>query len=180
MTIIIGLGNPGGKYKGTRHNIGFEIIDKFAEENNFPIFNSSKKFKSQTSKKEDIILAKPETFMNLSGQAFKNIVSFYSPEQVIVIHDDIDLPFGKIRVTKNKGSAGHKGIESIIKETGNKDFVRIRVGIMPEKKPEEVEKFVLQKFENKELLPEITKKAILAINMILNKGVEKAMTEYNR
>lgn len=152
MTIIIGLGNPGDKYQKTPHNIGFEIIDKIAEVNDFPEFKLSKKFKAFTSEKNQTILVKPETFMNESGQAVKAIKSFYKTNEIIVIHDDIDLVIGKIKLSKNSGSAGHKGIDSIIKELGTKDFERIRVGIQPEKgKPKEVEKYVLRKLKKSDL-----------------------------
>jgi len=169
MIIIVGLGNPGKKYKNTRHNIGFQIVDKFAKENNFPEFRLSKKFNSLVSESilnnEKIILAKPQTFMNQSGKAAKALTSFYKitrpgrvvitrPGRVVdlvVAHDDIDLSLGKIKIVKNRGAAGHKGVESIIKELGTKDFIRFRIGIQPEKgKPKNVEKFVLQKFEKQE------------------------------
>ena len=135
--IIIGLGNPGKKYDNTPHNIGFEVIDKFAKENNFPDFKLSKKFKAHISKKQNIILAKPETFMNNSGKSVKKLSETRSlardrvSEELVVLQDDIDLELGKIRVSKNRGSAGHKGIESIIQELGTKNFTRIRIGVKP-------------------------------------------------
>jgi len=149
--IIIGLGNPGEKYNKTRHNIGFEIIDQIKETNNFPNFKLSKKFKALISEKDKVILVKPQTFMNLSGQSVKAIASFYKTKDLIVIHDDIDLTIGKIRISKNRGSAGHKGVESIIKEIG-KDFTRIRIGVQPKTgKPINTESFVLKKFKKQEL-----------------------------
>jgi len=184
MIIIIGLGNSGKKYKNTRHNIGFQIIDEFAKENNFPEFRLSKKFNSLVSESilnnEKIILAKPQTFMNQSGKAAKALTSFYKitppgrvvitrPGRVVdlvVAHDDIDLSLGKIKIVKNRGAAGHKGVESIIKELGTKDFIRFRIGIQPEKgKPKNVEKFVLQKFdkEEKEILKQIIQQALIRI-----------------
>jgi PTH1 family peptidyl-tRNA hydrolase len=148
MIVIVGLGNPGKKYLNTRHNIGFEAIDQLAKENKFPEFKLSKKFNALVSKEKEVILAKPQAFMNNSGQSVKLLYSFYKPKELIVIHDDIDLSLGKIRVSKNRGSAGHKGVESIIKELGTKDFTRIRIGIQPEKDvSQNVEKFVLQKFK---------------------------------
>jgi len=149
--IIVGLGNPGKKYNNTRHNIGFEILDQIKETDNFPDFKLSKKFKALISEKDKIILVKPQTFMNLSGKSVKIIASFYKTKDLIVIHDDIDLVIGKIKISRNKGSAGHKGIESIIKEIG-KDFTRIRIGIQPKKgKPADTESFVLKKFKKQEL-----------------------------
>ena len=161
--IIIGLGNPGKKYLNTRHNVGFEVIDQFAKESKFPEFKLAKKFNALVSKEKETILAKPQTFMNNSGQSVKALFSFYKPKELIIIHDDIDLPLGKIRVSKNRGSAGHKGVESIIKELGTKDFTRIRIGIQPEKDiPQNVERFVLQKFkkQEKELIKSAVQQAI--------------------
>jgi len=156
--IIIGLGNPGKKYNNTPHNVGFEAVDEFAKENNFPDFKLSKKFKAQISKKENIILVKPETFMNESGKSVKKICKRTGLVQsLIIIHDDIDLGLGKIRVSKNRGSAGHKGIESITKELGTKDFTRIRIGVSRKNKPD-----VLKKFdkESKKTIKESIKQVI--------------------
>ncbi len=162
MHIIIGLGNPGKRYNNTPHNIGFEIIDKLAKENNFPGFKLSKKFKAQVSEKQDTILAKPETFMNSSGKSVSKIASFYKQGNLIVVHDDIDLELGKIRISKDKGSAGHKGVESIIQELGTKDFTRIRIGIRPKRTILDTEKYVLKKFtkKNKEIIKESINKTI--------------------
>jgi len=157
MFVIVGLGNPEKKYKNTRHNIGFEAVNKFAEKNNFPEFKFCKELNASISEKiidnEKIILAKPQTFMNNSGLAVKKIISkFQIPLlNLIVVHDDIDLPLGKIKVVKNRGAAGHRGVKSIIKELESKDFIRFRIGIMPLfKKPENMEKFVLQNFKKDE------------------------------
>ena len=192
MFLIVGLGNPGEKYKNTRHNIGFRVSDYLKEENNFPDFKLSKKFNSLISKGElrgkvkdkKIILVKPQTFMNNSGEAIKTLVNFYkiTGPNLIVIHDDIDLHLGKIRISKNRGSAGHKGVESIIKELRTKNFIRVRIGIQPkEGKPKNSEKFVLQNFTNKEekVLKETLKKTSQALKIILLQSLEKAMIEFN-
>lgn len=156
MIIIIGLGNPGKEYTNTRHNIGFDVVDEIAKENNFPDFKLSKKFDALISKEASLVLVKPQTFMNLSGKSVRAISSFYKPNELIVIQDDIDLKIGEVRIVKNRGSAGHKGIESIIKELGTKDFTRVRVGIQPEKgKPEDVERFVLGKFKEREIIKKV-------------------------
>ncbi len=174
--LIIGLGNPGKKYQDSRHNIGFKIIDVFAKEKNFPNFRLSQKFNAFLSEKiwgeKKIILVKPKTFMNNSGKAIKSILSFYKllPENIFVIHDDIDINFGNIKISQNRGSAGHKGVESIIKEIGTKNFKRLRFGILPQKgKPENIEKFVLEKFTKKEkdIIKKITKKIIEKILLCL-------------
>lgn len=183
MTIIIGLGNPGTKYKKTRHNIGFRVADEFYKRNNFPEFELSKKFKSLISESKKIILAKPQSFMNQSGKAVKSLIGFYKPESFIVIHDDIDLAIGKIRISKSRGSAGHKGVESIISEIGNKDFIRFRLGIQSEKgKPRNPEKFVLQEFtkEEEKIIKEIIKKSAEAIKFLITNDLEKTMSKYNK
>lgn len=136
MILVIGLGNPGKKYQNTRHNVGYMIIDELKknELNNF-------------------ILAKTGAFMNLSGPAVKKLTKRYSldADKLIVIHDDIDIPVGEFKIQKGRGAAGHKGVQSIINELKTDDFWRIRVGICPKKgKPENVEKFVLQKFTKEE------------------------------
>ena len=151
MTIIIGLGNPGKRYTNTPHNIGFEIIDKFAKENNFPEFKLSKKSNALVSESNNIILAKPQTFMNESGKSVKKICGGRVSADLIVVHDDIDLPLSKIRISKDRGSAGHKGVKSIIKELGTKNFTRIRIGVESNN--------VLQKFKKDQR--ELLKPAIL-------------------
>ena len=163
MFLVVGLGNPGEQYEGTRHNAGFMVLD--------------------TCRKSDFLhtrFLKPDTFMNNSGRAVKE--KYQNDTQLIVIHDDIDLPLGKIKISKNAGSAGHKGVESIMKEIGTQDFTRIRVGIQPEKgKPNNVEDFVLKQFTKKELplLQEAIKNSLTALDAILQGNVEKAMNEYN-
>lgn len=168
MLIIVGLGNPGKKYGKTRHSIGFEAIDEL-------------KFLNLKS----VILTKPQTFMNESGKAVKKSLKTYNlnPKNLIVIHDDIDLPIGKIRIVKNRGAAGHKGVESIIKELKTKDFIRFRVGIRPKTgKPQNPEKFVLQKFnkEEEKIVKDVIKKIAEAIEFTLTEGLEKAMNKFNK
>ena len=136
MILIAGLGNPGKKYEKTRHNIGFRVVDELAK-----------------NKPNDVVLLKPQTFMNKSGDAVIEAINFYKikPTDLWVIHDDVDLPLGESKVSQNRGSAGHKGVESIIKKLGTKDFNRVRIGICPSRgKPEAVEKFVLQNFTKTE------------------------------
>jgi len=170
MTIIVGLGNPGEKYENTPHNIGFEAVDEFAKRNNFPDFKLSKKFNACVSEKNAVLLAKPQTFMNKSGFSVKALDNFYKAENLIIIHDDIDLPLGKIKVSKNRGSAGHKGVESIIKELGTKNFTRIRIGVSPaEAKPKDAEKYVLKKLQKKdrEIIRQIFAQASSEIERII-------------
>lgn len=190
MTLIVGLGNPGKKYQNTRHNVGFMVIDNFAGKNDFPEFRLSKKFKAEISEgaidNEKIILAKPQTFMNNSGKSVKAIFNFqFSNKKLIIIHDDLDLPLGKIKITKNRGSAGHKGVQSIIDELGTKNFFRFRIGIKTKQTDGTVyrsEDFVLEKFtkEEEKILKQVIKKTCKAIEISANEGVEKVMAEYNK
>jgi len=189
MFLIIGLGNPGEKYEKTRHNVGFMILDTFAKDNNFPAFRFDKKSNSLTSdsimKNEKIILAKPQTFMNNSGQSVKTLYSKFKilNSNLIIVHDDIDLLLGKIKISVGSSSAGHKGIDSIINSLGTKDFTRIRIGIQPERgKPNDVENFVLKKFtkEESKILEEVMENSSQALHTILTEGIEKARNEINK
>ena len=190
MIIILGLGNPGKKFEKTRHNIGFLVVDRFSRKNKFPKFRTKKNFFSMISEKriwgEKIILVKPQTFMNNSGKAVKLLIDKYKikTENLFVIHDDLDIPFGKIKISFGKGSGGHKGIQSIIDEIKTKNFLRFRVGIgtKNDKAKVDIKKFVLQKFSKEER--KILKKAIeltcKAIEMVIKEGVEKTMSEFNK
>ncbi len=191
MIIIIGLGNPGKKFEKTRHNVGFLVLDKFMEKNNFPDFKFSKKYNSLISEKpfdtvqgeQNILLVKPQTFMNDSGKAIKSLISNIKDQVsiLIIIHDDIDLPVGKIKIVEERGSAGHRGVESIIKNVGNKGLVRVRIGIAPQKDIK-AKKIVLKKFSKteQEIINNVNKKTVEALNFLLQNGPEKAMNEYNR
>ena len=151
--IIIGLGNPGAKYRETRHNAGFVAVDHIAETYDFPEFILSKKHNALLSEgvigDKSVILSKPQTFMNNSGKAVQSLTK--QDKDFIIIHDDIDIALGKIKTTNSSRSAGHNGVKDIIQVLGTKDFKRIRIGIQPEMgKPEDTEVFVLQKFTPKE------------------------------
>ncbi|MBL7142239.1 MAG: aminoacyl-tRNA hydrolase [Candidatus Pacebacteria bacterium] len=186
MVLIVGLGNPGEKYEKTRHNVGFKTIDKIAEIFDFPIFTSKPIFKAEISKgtydNKKIVLARPKTFMNLSGQTVKLLVKSLKTKDLIVIHDDIDIPLGKIRIADNRGAANHKGVESIINELKTKSFIRLRIGIKPKTKIKALDRFVLQKFnkEEEKIVEEVIKKAAEAVETIVSKGLQKAMNTYNK
>jgi len=159
MKLIIGLGNPGKEYEKTRHNAGFLAVDKIANNFQFPISNFNSKFNAEISQgiisNEKVILAKPQTFMNNSGQAVKAILDYYkiNPEDIIVIHDDLDITLGEFKISKNKNFGGHKGVQSIIDCLRTKDFTRIRIGIDGERnKKVPAEKFVLEKFSGEEMV----------------------------
>src|SRR3989344_3394759 len=155
MRLIVGLGNPGKEYEKTRHNVGFLALDAFATKHGFPEFRMDKKSNALLSDcvkprfTQSDILTKPQTFMNNSGEAVKSLLQFYKipPVDLIVIHDELDIPLGTVKVSRSSGSAGHKGVESIFSGLGTQDFTRIRVGISPtDSKPADVEKFVLRQF----------------------------------
>lgn len=183
--IIIGLGNPGDKYKKTRHNIGFRAVDEFIKENNFPEFKLSQKFNSMISegifKDKKVILAKPQTFMNKSGEAVRLLIDFYKTEDFVIIHDDIDLLIGKIKIIKNRGTAGHKGVESVVREIGSKDMIRLRVGIGLQEQKTDTEKLVLQRFSKAEevIMKKVLKTASESIESLITEGLENTMSQYN-
>jgi PTH1 family peptidyl-tRNA hydrolase len=187
MMLIVGLGNPGKKFERTRHNVGFRIADEFSRKNNFPEFKLAKKFLAEISEgflgDKKIILAKPQTFMNTSGQAVKKLIKNYKLklDDLIFVHDDIDLPLGKIKISAGRSSAGHKGVESIIRELKTKNFIRFRIGIKPQEKEKKTEKLVLEKFSKDEekILKEVTEKTVEAIEATIKENAEKAMTKFN-
>lgn len=191
MIIIFGLGNPGEKFENTRHNMGFMAVDFFAKKNDFSDFTLEKKYDALISErpfdtaqgKQKVLLAKPQTFMNKSGIAVKKIVAKNKKVNLIVLHDDIDLPLGKFKIVKNRGSAGHKGVESIIKAIGNKNLVRLRIGIQPEKgKLKAPEGFVIKKFsaDDEAAVKKVLKRISEALDYFIEHGLEKTMNEYNR
>ena len=184
MYIIAGLGNPGKKYENTRHNMGFIAIDLLAEE--FGIKVDKLKFKSLVGEGriagQRVLLMKPQTYMNLSGEAIREAVNFYKiePEELIVIYDDIDIPTGTFRIRK-KGSAGtHNGMRSVVYQIQSDQFPRIRVGIGSEKKVDLIHYVTggVSKSE-KELLEDALVKSAKAAACIVEKGIDKAMNEYN-
>ena len=202
MILIIGLGNPGKKFKKTRLNVGFMVLDKLQKSNSFSDWKIKKKYKAEISEGilagKKIILAKPWTFMNESGKSVKVLFNFYNTARtvLVVIHDDLDLPLGKMKIVKNRGSAGHKGVQSIIDEIGTKNFIRFRLGIKPslglrategEAKQSDgtvyqCEKFVLGKLTKEEegILNEVIEKTCQAVKMMVKEGTEKTMTKFNQ
>ncbi|KKR21302.1 MAG: Peptidyl-tRNA hydrolase [Parcubacteria group bacterium GW2011_GWE2_39_37] len=164
MKILVGLGNPGDKYKLTRHNIGFMVLDALAKELSLA-WQFCKKFNADIAKGENLILVKPQTFMNISGEAVKKVLTFYklTINDVVVIHDDLDIDFGKHKLAIDSRAAGHNGVQSVIDQLGTQKFSRYRLGVRNEQRnliP--AEKFVLEKFSKKEIddLPSLIKKII--------------------
>ncbi len=193
MVLIVGLGNPEKKYQNTRHNLGFKVIEGFQRKNHFLCFKEKKKCLSEISEgilnNKKIILAKPQTFMNNSGKAVRLLVKEYLKKEkqklknLWVVHDDLDLPLGKIKISFGRGSAGHKGVQSIINELKTKNFVRFRLGISPlfSKKKKE-EKFVLENFKKSEekIVQKMVEKTIIAIEFCLKEDIEKGMQKFNK
>lgn len=188
MFLIVGLGNPKDEHKNTRHNIGRDFVFYFAKKNNFPEFKPDKKFKALTSQKKiedkDVLLLLPETFMNLSGDAVLSAARYFKikPENIFVVHDEIDLPFGRAKITLGRGSGGHKGIEDIINKIKTKNFFRVRIGIHPSsEKKIKAEDIVLEKFsdEEKKELKNIKETINQALLCAILEGPQKAMQMLN-
>lgn len=183
--LIVGLGNPGRDYEMTRHNIGFLVLDRLAKRWGVEI--NKFKFKALMGEyrkpHEKVVLIKPQTFMNLSGSAVRSFIQFYKPtnEQVLVIFDDLDLPFGSLRIRKSGGSSGQKGMKSIIEQLGTEEFPRIRVGIGRPPGKMKSEDFILNKFRTLEIsdLDLILDKGANAIECFLTDGIEAAMNRFN-
>lgn len=184
MKLIIGLGNPDKEYDFTRHNFGWLAADSLATKKELHWTKhkqSNSLIATWQGKKEKIVLAKPLTYMNNSGKAVKALKQFYKTpiNRIIVIYDDIDLPYGKIRVSKSRSAGGHKGVSSIIEHLKSKDFKRIRLGIGPQ--VGKSEEYVLKKFSSteKKQLNEIIDTSHLILSDILNKGFDHAANKYN-
>lgn len=196
MKLIVGLGNPGGKYEQTRHNIGFMVADRLAREigQTALVWSEESKHKAFVAKTGEIMLAKPLTFMNNVGLSIKSLVDYYkiAPHDVWVVHDDIDLPLGKIRIRAGGGSAGHHGIESIMQQLRSDTFVRFRLGIGRGTKStgqgidknlhhRRVIAFVLSRFRQNEAgdLKHLVKHGVDAVRLALDKGLDRAMNRFN-
>lgn len=184
MKLIVGLGNPDKEYQNTRHNLGWLVLDALAEKKQLKWTRHQSGHSLTTDfslGKEKIILAKPLTYMNNSGQAVSSLQKFFkiSTNDLLVIYDDIDLPFGKIRISNNRSAGGHNGVESIINQIKSKDFKRIRLGIGPQTGP--AEDFVLKKFNSSEKikLSEIIDTSHLILETILEKSFDWAANKYN-
>ena len=183
--LIVGLGNPGSKYKANRHNIGFMAIDRFAEAETIKLgrVQSQAIVGKGFVGKQSVILAKPQTFMNRSGNSVNQLVRFYKLplESVLVVYDELDLPLGTLRLRQKGGSGGHNGMKSIINHLGN-DFPRLRLGIGRPPGQMDPAAYVLQDFRAKELPAaiEMLENATAAIKSFIELGVDIAMTQHNK
>jgi len=185
--LIVGLGNPGIEYQFTYHNLGFLAVDRIAEDCGVQVSNRRCQAltASATFAGKKVVLAKPETHMNLSGLAVRALVEeleIDSRRDMIILHDELDFPLGMIRVRMRGSSAGNNGIESIIGALGNEEFIRIRMGISPDRKPADGKKYVVTQFKKSqyELIDEMLGQTVEAVKTILADGPEVAMNRFNR
>lgn len=186
MKFIVGLGNPGLKYKYTKHNLGYRVVESLAKEAGIKI--SQKRHKSLMAKGrilgEEVVLLMPQTYMNLSGQA---IAEFFREEikdidDLVVICDDINMELGKVRLRRQGSSGGHKGLESIIQCMGHDDFARLRIGIATEAHKGDITHYVLSPFRRKELrnVSHVIRLAKDAVICLIKEGIEPAMAKFNK
>ena len=186
MYIIVGLGNPGKQYAKTRHNVGFDTIDRLADRYNISV--DTKKHKALCGKGmiegQKVVLAKPQTFMNLSGESVRELTDFYKidpEEELIVIYDDISLEPGKIRIRKKGSAGGHNGIKNIIAQLGTQNFQRIKVGVGEKPKGWDLADYVLGHFskEDRGLVDDALKRAAGAVELMVQGEVDQAMNQFN-
>ncbi|MFA5780403.1 MAG: aminoacyl-tRNA hydrolase [Elusimicrobiota bacterium] len=189
MKFIVGLGNPGKKYSSTRHNVGFAVLDNFAEDKSLKW--REYKDRALVSVCDDFILVKPMLFMNLSGSAVESLVKKYLPrrqaggtdfEDIIVVSDDMDISFGSIRIKKGGSSGGHNGVESIIETLGTNEFIRMRIGIGRPPSDTVAVDFVLSKFSQQEAIKmkSVIPRASEAVSVFIDSGLQKTMNLFNR
>jgi PTH1 family peptidyl-tRNA hydrolase len=186
VKILVGLGNPGARYQWTRHNIGFQVVDCLAEKNHISV--SHTRFNGRYGKgvihSLDVLLVKPLTFMNLSGPAVRKAADFYKVgiEDLVVIHDDLDLPFGVLRIKRWGGDGGHQGIRSIIDSMGGNKFLRLKVGIGRPPSGMDPADYVLRLFDGaeREQLEEILSRAAECVAVMISEGIETAMNRHQR
>ena len=185
MFLIVGLGNPGRQYEHTRHNAGFDVMDALAEKYNISISESGHKalFGKGMIGGQKVILAKPQTFMNLSGESIREAVDYYkiAPEDIIVIYDDISLAPGNIRIRKKGSAGGHNGIKNIIAMTGTENFKRIKVGVGEKPAGWDLADHVLGRMseEDRAAFEEAVKESVKAAEMILEDEIDQAMNDFN-
>lgn len=199
IKLIVGLGNPGEKYAKTRHNLGFEVVDNLVKKLNAERFSLEKKFQAEIAKAEygegddkiQITLMKPQAFMNNSGKAVQLFAQYFKikTDEILVIHDELDILLGKMKVRLGGSAAGNHGIESIMETLGREDFIRLRLGIGVEKTLAgehkeanfKAEEFVISQFEAKEKskVKSMIKRAVMATEILLKDGLEKAQNQFN-
>ena len=187
MKLIVGLGNPGIEYQFTPHNMGFLAVDRIAEQCGVRVNNRNCRAQTARARIADteVVLAKPETFMNLSGQSVRELVEKYEAQpasDLVVLYDELDLPFGALRVRPRGRSAGHNGVESVIGALGTQEFLRIRMGVGPDYPVGDGAKYVLSQFRKAQYpaVDQVLDQAAEAVKVILAEGVQAAMNRFNR
>ena len=187
MYIIAGLGNPSAQYEGTRHNVGFDVIDAIAYKYNISV--DGRKSRAFVGKGviegQKVLLVKPQTFMNLSGESIRGLIDYYKIDEeaeLIVIYDDVSLDVGQLRIRKKGSAGGHNGIKDLIKQLGTQKFVRIKVGVGAKPQGWGLADHVLGRFDTQErkLVNEAQERAAKAVEMILSRGTDAAMNEFNK
>jgi PTH1 family peptidyl-tRNA hydrolase len=186
VKVVVGLGNPGKKYERSRHNLGFSVVDRLAEKNRVAV--TRKKYESLIGEwnrdGEKVLLVKPQTYMNRSGQALRSLLRYLplEAEDLIVIHDDLDLPFGRIRIRQQGSAGGNRGMLSVLETLGDKAFIRLRIGIGRPPPAVDPADFVLQSFSPDETgrLDDVTSRAVEAVQCLLDEGARRAMEKFNR
>lgn len=186
MKIIVGLGNPGTRYEWSRHNVGFLVVNRFAEIHRIVV--CTRRFKSLFGKgsvdSQPVVLANPMTYMNRSGEGVSKVVHFFQAgmEDVIVVHDDLDLPFGKLRIKQRGGDGGHQGIRSIIESMGGSNFLRLKIGVGRPPRGMDPAEYVLDDFSQSERsrLDEILSQAVEALKVMLLEGLQAAMNRFQK
>jgi peptidyl-tRNA hydrolase, PTH1 family len=186
LWMAVGTGNPGARYQRNRHNVGFMVVEQLSGTQSGFSWRTSRRFSAEVAKgtlaDQEVVLVKPQTFMNLSGRAVSPLAGFYGvlTDHVVVVHDDVDLELGRLRLKAGGGDGGHKGIRSIAQELGSPAFCRVRCGIG---RPQfgEVEDFVLKDFrsEEEELVGELVQRAGEAVRAVIAHGLRKAMNDFN-
>ena len=183
--MIVGLGNPGPEYKDTRHNIGFRVIDLLSH--NLGVRLENRRFQSRNTRArlegKELIILLPMTYMNLCGHAVRLCSDYYKVEMghVLIVHDDLDLPVGRIKVVRQGGAGGHRGVQSIIDHLGGINFPRVRIGIGRPRYNENTEDFVLSPFykDQKDMVERMIRKAVNACRLVITEGVECSMNQIN-
>lgn len=185
MNLIVGLGNPGSRYAQTRHNIGFQSVDAISSKNRIQLSHTDLlcQWGKGFIKRKEVLLAKPQTYMNLSGRAILALISSFhlSRQDLFVIYDDMDLPLGSLRIREKGGSGGHRGMDSIIQCLGTSDFPRLRIGIGRPDDPQNSKEYVLTKFLKREqpIATKITEIVTQCIETVLVQGTLEAMNKFN-
>lgn len=186
MKVVLGLGNPGQKYEWTRHNVGFLVVDRIASGNRIAV--NRNKHRSLIGDwqvgEERVLLVKPQTYMNRSGEAVKLLFRYFpvAAQDLVVIHDDLDLPFGRIRIRQRGGAGGHLGVLSILDALGEEEFLRVRVGVGRPPQGMDPTDYVLKPFDTaeEELLEGVVSRAAQAVETLLQEGPHRAMERFNR